>query len=76
MAALSMPAGAASTSAKAVASDAAALATDFGQLSKATSTTQYSSLESSLGIQGALTKLSNDYAALGTALGAPKTSGS
>lgn len=76
MAALSMPAGAASTSAKAVAADAAVLATDFGQLSKATSTTQYSSLETSLGIQGQLTKLSSDYTALGTALGAPKTSGS
>jgi hypothetical protein len=76
MAALSMPAGAASTSAKAVAADAAVLATDFRQLSKSTSTTQYSNLETSLGIQGQLTKMSNDYTALGTALGAPKTSGS
>jgi hypothetical protein len=76
IAALSMPTGAASTSAKALAADAEALATDFGQLSKATSTTQYSNLGSSLGVQGALTKLSTDYTTLGTALGAPKTSGS
>jgi hypothetical protein len=75
IAAIAMPAGAPSTDAQTVVTDAHTLASDFSQLSKATTASQYSSLEQSTGIQAALDKLGQDYDKLGSSLGA-STSGS
>jgi hypothetical protein len=75
IAAIAMPAGAPSTDGQAVVTDARTLASDFSQLSKATTASQYTSLESSTGIQAVLDKLGQDYDKLGSSLGA-STSGS
>jgi uncharacterized protein DUF4389 len=69
VAAIHMPAGTPSTSAQAVAADAQAGADDLTQLSKATSVSQYTSLEKSTGAEAHLDKLSKDYGTLITSLG-------
>jgi hypothetical protein len=74
LAAIRMPGGAPSTYAQDAAADARKLAGDFGQLGKATSTSQYSSLASSLGMQATLEKFSTDYGKLVTSLGGTATS--